>query len=417
MTDLTKLLTTFECNCGKTHSCETESVIIEKNAVSKIGELASKYNRVILAGDINIFPLCGDRIREILKDRYENSVIFESASLVPNEEALGLFEKGISEKTDLIIGIGSGVIQDLCKYVSFNHGIPYFIVATAPSMDGYASIDSALIINNMKVSYPCRAPKAIIGDTDILKNSPIEMIQSGYGDILGKFSSLADWLLAKTVNGEYYCPYVAEITLQMLNDVKGLGQLLLLRDEYAIEALMTALVGVGIAMAYVGNSRPASGSEHHMSHFFEVMGLLKDEFRFVHGTDVAFSAYYTQKLREKLLKLDAPPNLPAHTKEAAYSDIEKIYGVLSKEIILLQESENSYGTYLSDIYSKKWSHIKQVLSITPSSEKMEEYLESIGLFIEDFDSTYGKDKIETAMKYAKDLKNRYTLLWLYYYCF
>ena len=88
----------------------------------------------------------------------------------------------------MIVGIGSGVIQDLCKYVSFNKNLPYFIIATAPSMDGYASKGAAMITDNMKVTYNAHVPEVIIGDVDILKNAPMDMIKSGYGDILGKFS-------------------------------------------------------------------------------------------------------------------------------------------------------------------------------------------------------------------------------------
>ena len=93
----------------------------------------------------------------------------------------------------MIIGIGLGVIQDLCKYVSYNAKLPYFIVATAPSMDGYALKGAAMIMGNMKVTYNAHVPEAIIADTEILKDAPMDIIRSGYGDILGKFSCLNAW--------------------------------------------------------------------------------------------------------------------------------------------------------------------------------------------------------------------------------
>lgn len=96
------------------------------------------------------------------------------------------------------------------------------------------------------------------------------------------------------------------MTYEMLCKTKDLGPKLLERDAAAIETLMEALVGVGIAMAYVGNSRPASGSEHHLSHFFEVTGIMNDKPYFMHGTDVAYSAVYTQKMREELLGMECP---------------------------------------------------------------------------------------------------------------
>lgn len=75
-------------------------------------------------------------------------------------------------------------------------------------MDGYASSGAAMIIGNMKVTYNAHVPEAIIGDVDVLKEAPMEMIQSGYGDIIGKLSCLNDWKLSVVVNDEFFCQYV-----------------------------------------------------------------------------------------------------------------------------------------------------------------------------------------------------------------
>ena len=75
-------------------------------------------------------------------------------------------------------------------------------------MDGYASVGAALILKRMKVTLNARPPKAIIGDTDILKDAPKEMLQAGYGDIIGKYSCLNDWKLSALINNEYFCIYM-----------------------------------------------------------------------------------------------------------------------------------------------------------------------------------------------------------------
>ena len=113
----------------------------------------------------------------------------------------------LQHEADLIIGVGSGVINDLCKHVSFKNDLAYYIVATAPSMDGYASVGAALILNGMKITLNARPPKAIIADTSVLKDAPIDMLRAGYGDIIGKYSCLNDWKLSHCVNGEYFCNY------------------------------------------------------------------------------------------------------------------------------------------------------------------------------------------------------------------
>lgn len=413
--NIKELLKTKKCNCGMEHSCDIKEIIIESGAISKIHGLLTEYNSIVLVADKNTYAVCGNDVSEQLGEKLESIHVFECEGfLIPNEKAIEELNGKLTEKTDLIIGIGSGVIQDLCKYVSFNLQMPYFIVATAPSMDGYASKGAAMIIGNMKVTYNAHVPKAIIADTAILKDAPMDMIKSGYGDVLGKFSCLNDWKLSSVINNEFLCEYVYNLTYKMLERTKDLGKQLLERNEEAIKTLMEALVGVGIAMAYVGNSRPASGSEHHLSHFFEIVGILKNEPYFMHGTDVAYSAVYTQKLREELLKIDVPSNSKRLSREAWEADIRKIYLDAADGVIALQNKIKMYNKQDIDICREKWSEIKAVLSETPSVEDMKKYLKSVELDITEFEKMYGEKKINDAIWYAKDLKDRYSVLWLYY---
>ncbi len=415
--DINSLLKGRKCECGMVHSCDIKEIIINPGAINEIERLTENYKNILLTADNNTFGVCGEKVEKLLGERLEALHVFETEGLlVPDEKAVSVLSSFITGKTDLIIGIGSGVIQDLCKYVSFRNQLPYHIIATAPSMDGYASKGAAMIEGNMKVTYTAHVPEVIIGDTDILKNAPMDMIKSGYGDILGKFSCLNDWELSAVVNGEPVCRYVYDLTYEMLSNVKDLGQKLLERDSEAIGILTEALAGVGIAMAYMGNSRPASGSEHHLSHFFEIVGLVKNEPYFMHGTDVVFSSVYTQKLREKLLKLENPGYGRPFVRDEWERKIREIYADAAEGVIALQNKLGWYEQDKTDIYRDKWNEIKEVLKKAPSSDEMVQYLESIDLDITEFEKMYGSDKINDAVLYAKDLKDRYTVLWIYWNC-
>lgn len=415
-----KMLQDIPCACGMVHSCSIGKVLIGSGVNNKVGELAAEYDHILLVADCNTYEVCGRNVEKQLEDRLENVLVYQREGvLVPNEEAIAEMEKLVGEQTDLIIGVGSGVIQDLCKYVSFQAKLPYFIVATAPSMDGYASKGAAMIIGNMKITYNAHVPQVIVGDVDVLKDAPMEMIQSGYGDILGKYSCLNDWKLSTAVNGEYFCQYVYDLTMEMLLKTRDLGAALLARDAEAVEVLMEALVGVGIAMAYVGNSRPASGSEHHLSHFFEVTGIMNDLPYFMHGIDVVYSAVYTQKLREELLLLDSDA-LEEKIREKKPMDCEKweakireVYTDAAEGVIALQKKLGWYEIDRTKVYSEKWEEIRQILREVPSSEMLTSYLSGVGLKLAAFEEMYGKEKINDALLYAKDLKDRYTVLWLY----
>ena len=410
-----EFLAELSCSCGLVHKCDIKHVKIGKDALSALPELTANYARILVAADENTYAVCGKTVEKLLGSKWEGTCIYHRTGLlVPNEEAIDELRGYLTSETDLIVGIGSGVIQDLCKYVSYNAGLPYHIVATAPSMDGYASMGAAMILVNMKVTCSTHTPEAIIGDLDILKDAPMEMIRSGYGDILGKFSCLNDWKLSAVVRGEYFCQTIYDMIYEMLLRTKDLGPALQRRDPDAVGILMEAIVGVGVAMAYIGNSRPASGSEHHLSHFFEITGLLNDEFYFMHGTDVAYSAVYTQKLREELLKLQKPVARGGHNRADWERNIRNIYSAAAQGVIDLQDKQGWYKQERLPVYAEKWEEIKTVLREVPSSEELTAYLESAGLDLREFEQAYRPEKLQNAIWYAKDLKDRYSVLWMYY---
>ena len=417
--DIDELLGVQEnCACGKTHSCTIDRIVIRHGALNELPAMTKEYRHILLVRDENTRRVCGDRVEELLGDKMDGKLTYSGDGFViPNEEAVARLEACLSDKTDLIIGVGSGVINDLCKYVSFQHSLPYYIVATAPSMDGYASNGAAMLFDGMKITTNAAVPKAIIADTSVLKEAPIEMLQAGYGDIIGKYSCLNDWRLSHTVNGEPLCDYIYSLTYDTVAYISKIGKAIVARDEKSVAALMRALVIVGIAMAYTGNSRPASGSEHHLSHYFEVIGLLRDEPYFCHGIDVAYSTYATAGLRQELQAIEKPEAKVFDRKEWE-TNIRRVYGAkgnmtTAEGIIALQKKIGWIYENKLPIYREKWSEIHEVLADSPTPEQVLNMLETVGLNIKEFEKMYGERKLTDAIRYAKYLKDRYTVLWMY----
>lgn len=402
------------CSCGRKHLCRIDSVKIGKGAINTLPLLCEKYYHILLVCDNNTYRVCGKNAETILAEKISNKIVLESNGdvVIPNEEKISEIESVIRQETDLIIGVGSGVINDLCKYVSFKHNLEYFIVATAPSMDGYASVGAALILKGMKVTINARSPKAIIGDTDVLKNAPQIMLQAGYGDIIGKYSCLNDWKLSALINDEYFCDNIYNLTLSQTEKVKPFAGKLLNKNEEAVESLMEALVTVGIAMSYVGNSRPASGSEHHLSHYFEITGILENKEYYSHGIDVMYSTAVTAKIRENII--NSYPSKYSFDHDKWISDIKRIYFDSADEVIKLQENMGWYDVDNRGVIEQKWDEIINILNQGPSFSECNDMLSEIGLSYNDFIEFYGIPKIKDAVLYAKDLKDRYTVLWLNY---
>ena len=257
-------------------------------------------------------------------------------------------------------------------------------------------------------------PEAIIADTKVLKDAPMEMIRAGYGDIVGKFSALNDWQLSHVVNGEYLCPYIYDMTMQMVEKTLLLADGLEKREEESVGVLMEALVVVGIAMSFAGSSRPASGSEHHLSHFFEITGIVRGEEYFPHGIDVAYSTVITAALREKLLE-SAWPDAQFRLPRAEYEErVRRIYGPVAEGCIALQDKVGLYGKDMVSIYKAKEQEIRAVLAQMPKAAEIEKMLAAAGLDMQEFYGLYSKEKINDAIAYGKELKDRYTVLWMYY---
>ena len=250
--DFEKFFIGMDCICGKHHSCNMRFVAIEHNAIRHLTQLCLGYNSILVVADENTFSAAGQKVEAALKNIHSTKVLFDGSSvLIPNEAAVERIHNQLPGH-DLIVGIGSGVIQDLCKYVSFYSGIPYYVIATAPSMDGYTSTGAAMIMNGMKVTYACKVPEVILADTDILKNAPEKMLSAGLGDMLAKYISIAEWRISNLITGEYYCEDIASLVRSSLKLCVDNADGLLKRDEAAVEAVFNGLVIAGAAMSLAG---------------------------------------------------------------------------------------------------------------------------------------------------------------------
>ena len=213
-------------------------------------------------------------------------IYYLDEELIPSEDKCE-YAYEISVMADYVLAVGSGTLNDMAKSVSTRRNIPCGVLVTAASMDGYCSKGAALMRGGFKVTDEVYTPEDILIDLEIVKNAPRMMTASGFGDIIGKYTCLTDWKLSHIVNGE---PIHTE-AFALMEDarsacVEAFEDLTQYKAE-AIAKLMNALVTAGTAMAICGNSRPASGSEHHQSHFLEMDFVRRGEKIPLHGVKVA----------------------------------------------------------------------------------------------------------------------------------
>lgn len=414
----------LECQCGKPHSININKVIIENGAINKVPdvvrELGSK--RVLLVADTNTYEVAGKRVASLLAEHhlsYKSYVYKVTRDLVPDEEAVGKLLLQVEKTTDLIITVGSGTLNDIVKFISRRTNIPSIVVATAPSMDGYASDSSALIIDNLKTSVESSYPKVIIGDTEILKQAPMRMILAGLGDMIGKYSALIDWQVSRIVNGEYYCDVTAKISSDAIkkcvDNITGVKN----REETAVENVMDGLVRTGIAMSFVGNSRPASGSEHHISHFWEMKFLFEGKEALLHGTKVGLTSIIVAKLYE-LLAIKQVDFEEAVRKARAFDEIawkqsiSDLYGKAAPGILSMSEKDgrNSIDSRLARIQIIK-EHFADIIKIAKQAEtakRVETLMKDAGAPIKPEEVGVDQKTVIDSILVAKEVRPRYTIL-------
>lgn len=281
----------FECSCGRSHSVDIKKIFIERNITRRILDTLAPYKngKILLVADSNTFRISGKQIKEALDLHGFSSGchVFESRGpLVPDEKAVGRLVIETDEEIALILAVGSGTLNDLSRMVSHKLGVPYMIAGTAPSMDGYASTVSPLIVQGRKKTYKAVYPVAIFGDLDAMMDSPKEMICAGFGDLLGKYTALADWKLSASINGEYLCPTCVTLVNNAIEKCTASKEGIAARKESAIRYLAEALIMTGIAIGLAGDSRPASGSEHHLAHYWETDALARGVEHPLHGNSV-----------------------------------------------------------------------------------------------------------------------------------
>ncbi len=415
---------TFTCGCGRIHHTDLERILLEAGAVRKVPQLIRElgYRKVFVVSDQNTRRAAGEQLERILTEAGIPfvSYCFSQDPLVPDEHAAGELLMRFDHECDLILGVGTGTINDLCKFMSYQLDRNYFIFATAPSMDGFVSIGAALIDGNMKVTHEAHVPQAVIGDVDILAQAPMDMIAAGVADVMGKYTCLCDWRLAHTVTGEYFCPEVEKMVRIALKRMMDQVKYIKTRDPATIEAVMEALILTGIAMSFVGNSRPASGCEHHISHYWEMMFLFEGRQAVLHGTKVGIgtvivSRMYRQFLRKGVDYQEAERKADTFDLKEWEEEMKRVYGPAAQGVISLERSEGKNFPEGVKLRLKTirghMSEIRQMIeTLAPDSEAIQEVLIELGAPVSPAQLGISRDTTADSIKVAKEVRNRYTLL-------
>lgn len=289
------------CGCGKEHKILVKDIIIESEAIKKLPAIMEKegFKNITIICDENTYVAAGEEVEEIIpKGKF---IKLKSENLHANEIAVQKVYECLGAENDVLIALGSGTIHDITRYVAYNKDIPFISVPTAASVDGFVSTVAAMTWRGYKKTFTAVSPIYVVADTDIFKEAPYRLTASGVSDLIGKYTALVDWKISSIVIGEYICNKVCNMEIDAVNKLCECVDELVLGKSEAYEQLMYALILSGLAMQIIGNSRPASGSEHHMSHLWE-MEVINEHLDAYHGEKVSAGLIVVMEEYEKIKK-------------------------------------------------------------------------------------------------------------------
>lgn len=410
------------CKCGREH-CFVPKVIVGEKAVYQLPSALKdlKVKKAFIYADRNTYSAAGEAVTNILKNSGFDveEYVFNKEKTEPDETNVGLAIMHFDRECDAVIGVGSGVINDICKIVASVSDKPYIIVGTAPSMDGYASATSSMTRDGLKISLNSKCADVIIGDVDILCQAPMKLMASGLGDMLAKYVSICEWRIAHLITGEYYCEEIAELVRTSLKKCVENAEGLLKRDKTAVMAVFEGLMTCGAAMKYAGVSRPASGEEHYLSHIWDMRGVEFGTPVETHGIQCAVGTLIAIRMYEKVkeIKLDREKAL-SYVDDFDFDvwseELRKFLGRGAESMIALEAKEQKYDKTAHkkrlDVIIENWDEILNIIDEElPASEEIESLLKTINAPASLEEIGLEREILPMTFKATKDIRDKYVL--------
>ena len=312
---------------------------------------------------------------------------------------------------DALVAIGSGTINDLCKYAAFLDRKPYAVFGTAPSMNGYTSISAAITEHGHKKSLPAAAPVGVFLDLAVLAAAPPRMIRSGLGDSICRPTAQADWLLAHLLLDQSYrrAPFLLLEADEAALLAKAAA--LLAGDTGATELLARTLVLSGFGMTICGGSYPASQGEHLISHYIDMLGDPAWPPSF-HGEHIAVTALTMARLQEAMVAGEAPVLSPTRLDEAALiRHFGSELGASCWAAFAKKAMDGPRTAALNAKLKREWPEIRTALRrVMRSSVEMEAALKAAGAPTRAADIHIPEAFYRQAVLHAREIRDRYTFL-------
>jgi glycerol-1-phosphate dehydrogenase [NAD(P)+] len=390
----------------------SRAIVIERSLDGGEAELIGPLalgQRIAVVSDRNTFDVLGQRVaRALARIAATDSVVLD----VPRADLATVDDlRARTAAAEALIAVGSGTLNDLCKYLAHQSGRPYAVFATAPSMNGYLTATASLGRDGLRMSLPARPPAAALFDLDVLRQAPARLIRAGIGDSICRTTAQVDWLLAHCLRDTSYsaAPYLLQI-----ED----GPYLLSRaaamvngDLEGVAALTRLLVLAGLGMVMVGGSQPASMGEHLISHYVDMMA--RPHPGSLHGEQVGVATLTVSRMQHALLQAEQPPQVrPTRLDEAA---MRARYGARLGDQLIAQFKAKApdeaaaarMNARLAEVWPSMRARLRKVMLPTA---RLREALDAAGAPTAGVDLGLSSGFYREAVRHAREIRDRYSIL-------
>lgn len=396
-------------------SVPTKSVVIAPSLRNAAIDLVTNIGfgkKLLVVSDATTHEILGSRVVSELASAFTvDELVFSKSPYADLQTVEQIEARQASGMANALIAVGSGTINDLCKYAAHRQRVPYAVFATAPSMNGYSSVSAAVSVHGHKKSLPATAANGIFADLGILAKAPTRMIRSGFGDSISRSTSQTDWLFTHLLLDQPYrqAPFILleederELLLKPERLIQG--------DMKAVELLMRNLTLSGFGMTIAGSSQPASQGEHLISHYLEMMPPENWSPAF-HGEQVAVATITMARLQEKMLEDTAPLLRPTEIEE---KDLVAHFGGdlghscwqgFSKKRL-----DADQANHLTQRLQRDWPAIRSRLNaIRRSAKEIKAALKRVDAPVKPEDIGLTDKQYKQAVLHAREIRDRFTFL-------
>lgn len=351
-----------DCGCGMDHRCGIHDIRIGSGLVTQAGEILRENGfprRLLLIGDRDTLAAAAG-IEESLTGFEVTRHCYDTLRVATMDD-VRLVEDYL-DRVDAVVAVGAGSIHDPSRLACARRSKPLCLFATAPSMDGFASYNAPIVDGGFKTTHAAKCPEVIIADTKILAAAPKALKSAGFGDMISKYIALIDWQVSHLVTGETYCPRVAELTRTAVDRLMTMAGRVTLEDEETAAAVLESLLMTGIAMSFTRTSRPGSGTEHILAHYWECIELLEGKIPNFHGEDVGVATLLTLREYEDLAGRET---VTAHPEVNDWDAVYRAYGPLAGDVRQLNTPDTITDGIDPRVIEEKWPEIRAIVRSVP----------------------------------------------------